>query len=654
MAKPRPSSPSRNSRGRMEQADGEVWLTVAELSNQDVARILKETAALLEVDGAPVHRFRSYERGAQIVESLTEPVARLIAEDRFTALPGIGDRLQEHTSEILRTGKLPTREKLLKKFSPGILDILKLQGLGPKKVAILWAKFKTKSPADVGKLAERGKLRGLAGFGEKTEQNILKAVAAFATFAGRFHQHKAAQAAEQLIAYINELGKKVERVEVAGSLRRGRETIGDLDILVQARTVKDKAAVHRHLLAYPEVERTLAAGEDKTSVQLAGGMQVDVRVLDAKSYGAALLYFTGSKAHNVAIRGMARERGWTLNEYALTTIKGGKFVAGRTEEDIYKKLGMAWIAPEMREATGEIELASVRPRARGSSEPSKSAGQVRTAGGRGTKRTSGRGALHPRKEKTSKTKLPELVELADMRGDLQMHTTASDGKNSIEEMARAAKKLGYGYIALTDHSKAVTVANGLDEKRMLAHMKKIRAADKVMRGFRILAGVEVDILKNGALDLDLDVLRQLDVVVGSVHSYMNQDSAEMTDRLLAAIESGAIHILGHPTGRLLLKREPFRFDRDAVFDACKRHGVAVESNAAPQRLDLRDVDLRAANEKGCKIVISTDAHSTAALGWMKYGVRTARRAWLTKNDVLNTFPAEAFLKKLSAKKKWVA
>ncbi len=570
------------------------------MTNRDVAKILRETAQLLEVDGAQIGRHRSYERAAQQIETLAEPVAQLVEEKRLREVPGIGERMEEHIGEILGTGKFRTHQKLLKKFPPEILDMLRLQGLGPKKIALLWKKFKVKTVADIAKLAQGEKLRGLAGFGEKTEQNILKAVAAFQQFAGRFHQHKAEEAAEKLIAYIEKLGKKVERVTAAGSLRRGRETIGDLDLLVLS---TDAEAVSQHVLAYPEVAEKLARGENKVSIKLTNRMQVDVRILEKKSYGAALVYFTGSKPHNIELRRIAREKGWTLNEYALTTLKSGKWVAGRTEEEVYKKLGLVWIPPELRESAGEVEAA---------------------AGGR----------------------LPRLVELADIRGDLQMHTTESDGKNSIEEMAAAARALGYGYIAITDHSKAVTVANGMDEKRALAHARRIRQASKKLDRFRILAGVEVDILKDGRLDLNDEVLAQLDVVVGSVHSYMNLEPAEMTERLLAAIESGVVHIMGHPTGRLLLKREPYRYDLEKILSACKKHGVAVECNAFPDRLDLRDVDLRAARERGVKVVISTDAHSTTHLPYMKYGVRTARRAWLSKNDVLNTLPLDQFLKTL--------
>lgn len=570
------------------------------MTNRDVAKILRETAQLLEVDGAQIGRHRSYERAAQQIETLAEPVAQLVEEKRLREVPGIGERMEEHIGEILGTGKFSTHQKLLKKFPPEIFDMLRLQGLGPKKIALLWKKFKVKTVADIAKLARDQKLRGLAGFGEKTEQNILKAVTAFQQFAGRFHQHKAEETAEKLIAYIEKLGKKVERVTAAGSLRRGRETIGDLDLLVLS---ADAEAVGRHVLVYPEVAEKLARGENKVSIKLTNRMQVDVRILEKKSYGAALVYFTGSKPHNIELRRIAREKGWTLNEYALTTLKSGKWVAGRTEEEVYKKLGLVWIPPELRESAGEVEAAA-------------------------------------------QGRLPRLVELADIRGDLQMHTTESDGKNSIEEMAAAARALGYGYIAITDHSKAVTIANGMDEKRALAHARRIRQASKKLDHFRILAGVEVDILKDGRLDLNDEVLAQLDVAVGSVHSYMNLEPAEMTERLLAAIENPHLKILGHPTGRLLLRREPYRYDLEKILTACKKYGVAVECNAFPDRLDLRDVDLRAARERGVKVVISTDSHSTMHLPYMKYGVRTARRAWLTKNDVLNTLPLDRFLKAL--------
>ncbi|HXE74678.1 MAG TPA: DNA polymerase/3'-5' exonuclease PolX [Candidatus Xenobia bacterium] len=571
------------------------------MTNREVAKILRETAQLLEVDGAQIGRYRSYERAAQQVEALAEPVEQVASEGRLREIPGIGERMEEHIKEILKTGKYSKHQKLLKKYPAGLLEMLQVQGLGPKKVAVLWKKFKAKSVEDVRKLAAEQKLRDLAGFGEKTEQNLLKATTAFQQMTGRFLQNQAEETAARLIAHIENLGKKVENVTAAGSLRRGRETIGDLDLLLTSSHAEE---VSRHILAYPEVADKIALGENKVSVKLTNGMQVDVRILEKKSYGAALMYFTGSKAHNIVLRGLARDKGWTLNEYALATIRGGKWVAGKTEEEIYKKLGLAYIEPELREDTGEIDAAR-------------------------------------------EGRLPKLVELSDIRGDLQMHTKESDGKNTIEEMAEAARKLGYAYIAITDHSKSVTVANGMDEKRTLAHAKRIREASKKFEnGFRILAGIEVDILKDGRLDLDDEVLAQLDVVVASVHSFMNLEAAEMTERLLAAIENPHTMILGHPTGRLLLRREPYRYDLEKILAACKKRGVAVECNAFPDRLDLRDVDLRAAKEHGVKVVISTDAHSTGHLPFIKYGVRTARRGWIEKADVLNTLPCDALLKAL--------
>jgi DNA polymerase (family 10) len=369
---------------------------------------------------------------------------------------------------------------------------------------------------------------------------------------------------------------------------------------------KDVDAVAEHILKYPGIDQTLAHGENKVSVLLGNGLQVDVRMLAKENFGAALLYFTGSKAHNVGLRGRALDMGWTLNEYALTTVKGGKVVAGKTEEEIYAKLGLDYIEPELREMTGEIEAAEAH-------------------------------------------KLPQLIQLADIRGDLQMHTTASDGRNSIEEMGEAAKKLGYEYIALTDHSKAVTVANGMDDKRTLAQIKKIRAAQERVPGIRLLAGIEVDILKNGSLDLSNEVLAQLDVVVASIHSFMNLDREAMTDRILAAIENPYTQIIAHPTGRLLLRRESFEYDMVKMLNAAKKNGIAVECNAYPDRLDLNDVHLRMARERGVKVVISTDAHSTTHFRMMKYGVITARRGWLEKKHVLNTLPLKEFLAALRPK-----
>jgi DNA polymerase (family 10) len=575
------------------------------MENREVARILLETAQLLEIDGAFLGRYRSYEKAAELIETLPEPI-REIAQDekRLKSYPGIGDRMAEHIREILKTGDYRLRRSLLKKYPHTILEVLKLQSLGPKKAALLWKTFKAGSVDAVEKLAREGKLRDLAGFGEKSEQNILKAAEVFKRSAGRFHIHVAEAAAQKIAEHIRALGKAVEAVTPAGSLRRGKETIGDLDLLVTLpegrASQKHVDAIADHALKFPGIEQVLARGENKVSFVLNTGMQVDVRILEKENFGAALMYFTGSKEHNVALRGRANKLGYTLNEYALSTLKGERRVAGRTEEEIYKKLGLVYIEPELRENTGEIEAAE-----------------------------SG--------------ELPALVRLADMRGDLQMHTTASDGKNSIEEMAEAAKKLGYEYIALTDHSKAVTVANGMDEKRTLEQIKKIRAANERVGGIPLLAGIEVDILKDGSLDLDNEVLAQLDVVVASVHSYMNLDRGAMTERLLAAIENPFTQIIAHPTGRLLLRRDAFEYDMERILDACKKHGVAMECNAYPDRLDLRDTYLRMCRQRGVPVVISTDSHTTTNLPFMKYGVQMARRGWLEKKHVLNTLPLEKLL-----------
>src|SRR5215472_10431340 len=577
------------------------------MENKEVAKILRQTAQLLEIDGAQVGRYRSYEKAAELLYSLHERVEDIAKDDKkLKELPGIGEGLAEHIHEILKTGDYSLRKKLLKKYPPTLLDLLELQSLGPKRVAFLWSHFKVATVEGLAKLAQESKLRDLPGFGEKSEENILKACGQFKNLggSGRIQLNVADEEAQKLGAFILEASPAVEAVTPAGSLRRGRETVGDVDLLVTMRPGHDKQedvdAVSAHILKYPDIEETLAHGENKVSVRLVNGLQVDVRLLEKKSFGAALMYFTGSKAHNVALRGRALDMGWTLNEYALTTLKGGKVVASKTEEEIYAKLKLPYIEPELREMRGEIEAAETRT-------------------------------------------LPNLVTLADIRGDLQMHTTASDGHNSIEEMAQAARELGREYIALTDHSQALAMAKGLDEKRALEQIKKIRAAQERVRGIRLLAGIEVDIRKDGSLDLDNEVLAQLDVVVASVHSYMNLEPAEMTERILAAIGNPYTQIIAHPTGRLLLRREPFVYDMEKVFAAAAKAGVAMECNAYPDRLDLGDVHLRLAKQYGLKIVISTDSHSTGNLAFMKYGIITARRAWIEKKDVINTLPADEFL-----------
>jgi DNA polymerase (family 10) len=581
------------------------------MDNKTIARVLRETAELLQIDGAIIGRYRSYEKAAELIAGMHESIEQLAREPgKLEELPGIGERMAEHIEEIIKTGDYSLRKKLLKKFPATLLDIMNLQSLGPKKVAFLWSNFQASTVADVEKLAREGKLRDLPGFGEKSEQNILKAVETHKRSTGRFRLDTAEAAAAAIIAHIEKYPKAVGSVTPAGSLRRAKETVGDLDLLLTIAdgytAQKHVDALAEHILKYPRIDQVLAKGENKVSFTLDNGLQVDVRLLDKNSFGAALLYFTGSREHNVSLRGRANDMGYTLNEYALATLKGEKRVAGKTEEEIYAKLKLAYIPPEIRENTGEIAAAENH-------------------------------------------KLPKLIERSEVKGDLQMHTTASDGKHSIEEMAETARSLGHEYIAITDHSKSVTIANGLDERRAAAHIKKLRATNDKDLGIRVLAGSEVDILKDGELDYSDDILAQLDVVVCSIHSYMQLDRAAMTDRMLRCIENPYTQIIGHPTGRRLLARESFDYDMERVLDACAKYGVAMECNSYPERLDLRDVYLRMCKERGVKVVISTDSHNTLHLPYIRYGVTMARRGWLEKADVINTLPVDQFLAALRPK-----
>jgi len=581
------------------------------MENREVARVLRETAQLLEIDGAIIGRYRSYEKAAELIASLAESIEALARDpEKLEELPGIGERMAEHIREILSTGDYALRKKLLKKYPLTMLEMLSVQSLGPKKALILWREFNCCTVDQLEQLAREGKLRDLAGFGEKTEQNILKAIEVFKKISGRFVIPTAEHEAEKLIAYIQRYGKPgkpIRSITPAGSLRRWKETIGDLDLLLTyapETKPEELEAIKEHILGYGELEQVLARGENKVSFRVAKGLQVDVRLLQPENYGAALIYFTGSKEHNVSLRGRAIKMGYTLNEYALATLKDERRVAGSTEEEVYAKLKLDFIPPELRENCGEIEAAEQH-------------------------------------------RLPKLIEQSDLRGDLQMHTTESDGRHSIEQMAQAARKMGYEYVAITDHSKAVTVANGMDEARTREHARRIRAAK--VGGIRILAGIEVDILKDGRLDLADEVLAELDIVVASIHSFMNMERAEITERMLAAIENPYVQIIGHPTGRILLRRDAMAYDMESILDAARRRGVVVECNAAPDRLDLKDAYLRMAKDRGVRVVISTDAHSIKNLELMRYGVQMARRGWIEKKDVLNALPLEQMLAALRPK-----
>ena len=584
------------------------------MDNRTMARLLAETADLMEIDGADSFRIRSYRRAADAAEQTTVDLTEAASDPaRLMEIDGIGKSMAAKLQAIAATGTLPQREELLAKYGAGVLELLKLPGMGPKTVALLWdaGVIGSANTNSVGQLSEAiaaGKLKGLPRMGTKQIEKLQKGIEDYRRSVGRFRIDVAEEEAERIAAYLLKL-KGIKRVTPAGSLRRGRETVGDLDLLATGQACepgKTQAAVE-HVAAYPGIHDMIAKGENKVSFHVDQGLQVDVRLLPEASYGAALQYFTGSKAHNVTLRQRALKMGYTLNEWALARLSDGSTVAAATEEEIYAALGMDWMPPEMRENLGEIDAAVAH-------------------------------------------ELPRVVELSDIRGDVHMHTTASDGRNSIREMAEAALACGYGYIAITDHSKNLAMTNGMDEKRALEQIKQVCAVDRKMEGkIRVFTGIEVDILADGALDLDDEVLAQMDVVIASVHTRFEQSREEMTARVLKAIENPTVRILGHPTGRLLLRRAPFALDLAAVLMRAAELGVAMEHNAAPERLDLNDHDLRLARELGCKIVMSSDSHDSRNLGKMGYGAKQLRRAWLTAEDVLNTREADGFLAGLRAR-----
>ena len=574
------------------------------MDNKAIAGILYETADLMEIDGGDPFRIRSYRNAAEAIESQPQPLEQLVGEPKkLLEIPGIGKRMAENIQEICREGKLKWHADLLEKYRPSMLQLLKIQGLGPKTIALIWSAYQVCDLEGVEKLAREGKLQELPRMGEKQEKKILKSIEDYRRIAGRFCLDDADKIAQQMMKHLAGL-PGIEKITPAGSLRRGRETVGDLDILVTGKCCgneKQREVVIDRITNFPGILQVLARGENKVSFRLRSGMQVDVRLLPPDSFGAAMQYFTGSKTHNVALRQRALKMGFTLNEYGLAELESSKRVAGKTEEEIYAKLKLEYIPSELRENCGEIEAAAVH-------------------------------------------NLPVLLETTDLQGDVHMHTVETDGRNTIEEMAEAAREHGYKYMAITDHSKNLAFANGLDDKRALQHIEKIRKADADAKGIRILAGIEVDILADGDLDLSDSVLKEMDLVIASVHSAFNQDAAKMTERLLRAVNNPHISFVGHPTGRILLRRDAYQYDMEAVLNAAAKNKVAMELNAYPDRLDLCDRHLRMAKERGVKIVINTDSHHTSHLDKIKYGVLQARRAWLTKEDVLNTLPVEKFAK----------
>jgi len=572
------------------------------MDNKAIANILYETADLLEIDGQDSFRIRSYRNAAQAIENHSQQIKDMIGDPKqVLAIPGIGKGMLNNLQELFNTGTLALQKELLEKYHPSMLQLLKIQGLGPKTIALIWSAYKVSDVDGVDKLAREGKIRTLPRMGEKHEAKLIKAIEDYKRIGGRYLIDAAELEAEKLADYLKKF-KGIDKITPAGSLRRGRETVGDLDILVTGSTCTTDAGRQEaidYVAKYPPLMDVIARGDNKISFHLRSGMQVDVRLLPPESFGAAMQYFTGSKAHNVSLRQRALKMGYTLNEYSLATLEGEKPVAGKTEEEIYAKLNLDYIPPEMRENLGEIDLAQAHA-------------------------------------------LPSLITQDDLQGDVHMHTVETDGKNTILEMAEAAKARGYKYMAITDHSKNLAFANGLDDKRAVEHIHRIREASKQIDGITIFAGIEVDILADGDLDLSDDVLAQMDMVIASVHSVFNQEPAKMTERLLKAIGNPNTSIIGHPTGRIQLRRDSYGFDMHAVLTAAAKHKVAMELNSYPDRLDLNDVHLRQAKQHGVKIVINTDAHHTSHMEKIRYGVLQARRAWLTKDDVLNTLPPMKF------------
>jgi len=585
------------------------------MDNIAIARLLDETAALLEIDAADPFRIRSYRRAAEAVEQQTAQLATLVSTDpkQLLTIPGIGKGMAANITSIVETGTLPLRTELLQRYKPTMLELLRLPGMGPKSVALLWSSLGVADLDSLEAVAKEGKLTELPRMGEKFAAKLLKGIEDYRKNSSRFRIDRAAEQAERIIALIREY-PGVEEITPAGSLRRGRETVGDLDLLVTGPACEPDrvASAVEYVASLPLIDKLLARGQNKVSFTLRNNLQIDVRLLPRASYGASLQYFTGSKHHNVTLRQRAIKRGLTLSEYALLRLEDNTIVAAATEEEIYRALDLDYIPPELRENCGEIEAA----------------------------------AAHT---------LPTLITRADIRGDLHMHTDATDGRDTIRTMAEAAMQRGLGYIAITDHSKNLAMTNGLDDARALEHVRRIREVDRELQKdysgkIRVLPGIEVDILADGAIDLQDSTLAQMDIVIGSVHSAFNQPVEEMTERVLRALENPHIRILGHPTGRKVLNREPYAIDLERVLRRAAELGVAVEHNASPARADLSDIHLRRAKELGCKIVINTDAHSTEELDLMRFGITQLRRAWLTPADLLNTLPtAEALLGQLRPK-----
>lgn len=585
------------------------------MENVEIADVLEDIADLLELQDANPFRIRAYRNAARTVEAHTTPLRKLVADgEDLRKLPGIGKDIAGYIRELIETGSLKLLGELSKEIPVTLVELTRIPGLGAKRVRVLWETLGVETLDDLERAARQDEIKGIKGFGAKTQARILEGIASRRRLGVRFKLADADQYVEPLVAYLRE-DPAVETVEVAGSYRRRRETVGDIDLLVIA---DDPTAVTTRFTRYPEVTQVELAGDTKSTVILRSGLQVDLRILPPKSYGAALQYFTGSKEHNVKLRKRAVEQGLRVSEYGVFRIAGGKrkesddeerdpwsgkLVAGKTEQEVYDAVGVSWMPPEIREDRGEIEAAL-------------------------------------------RDELPHLISLRDIRGDLQMHTVWSDGKATVEEMLDACASQGYEYCAITDHSKALAMTGGLDEAKLREQWKEMDEVVARRKDIVLLRSMEVDILSDGALDLEDELLADLDVVLVSIHSKLDLPAAKQTKRILKAIEHPEVDILAHPTGRLINQREPMAFDLDEVLQCAAEFGVAMELNASPDRLDLRDTHLMQARALGIKVVISTDAHRPEDLGLMRYGIDQARRGWLEAGDVLNTLPVRKLRKAL--------
>lgn len=564
------------------------------MTNAQIADVFEQLADLLEFQGANPFRVRAFRNGARAIRELKESVASLLSDDtrELQSIDGIGKGVAEKCAVLVETGHLPQLEKLRKEVPDSVLAMLRIPGLGPKKAAVLYHELHITTLDQLKAACEAEKVRELKGFGAKTEQTILRGLAVAKDANKRIYWSIADAIAQALREHLRDCSS-IEQLELAGSYRRGRETVGDLDVLIVSNNVDE---VMDRLAGFQGISQVIARGDTKMSIRLESGLQIDLRVVPARSFGAALQYFTGSKDHNVALRGLAKQQGLKINEWGVFRVDGEKeeYIAGESEQDVYATLGLPVFPPELRESRREFEWAS-------------------------------------------QGELPELIEVSDIRGDLHMHTNATDGKATLPEMIEAARQRGLKYIAITDHSKRVSMARGLDAKRVLAQWKEVERLNKELGAkFTVLRGIECDILEKGGMDLPDDVLAQADWVLASVHYGQQQSRRQITDRILGAIENPHVSAIAHPTGRLINRRDAYQVDIDAVFKAAKQHGKLLELNANPKRLDLNDVMCAAAKHHGIPIVINTDAHSTAGLDVMRHGIQQARRAGLTKQDVANT------------------